>query len=94
MSADTISLGLVAWAIRQNVPVRIDIPGDRLDRALAQLRVATRCLISGTRLARGKRSKPLVGTMAPASALQAMLNGTGLKFQRIKGGFQVVRARR
>lgn len=75
----------------QNEPVAIEIPGDRLDRALAQLRIATRCPISGTKLAKGKRSRPLVGTMVPEEALQAMLNGTGLQARRLKGGFQVVR---
>lgn len=75
----------------QNDPVAIAIPGDRLERALAQLRLTTRCPISGTELARGKRSQPVVGTMTPTQALQAMLNGTGLQMQTIKGGFQVVR---
>lgn len=75
----------------QNEPVAIEIPGDRLDKALAQLEMATRCPISGTRLARGKRSRPLVGTMVPEEAVQAMLNGTGLQSRRIRGGFQVVR---
>lgn len=78
----------------QNTPIAVAIPGDRLDRALDQLRLATRCPISGTKLAKGKRSKPLVGTMVPEEALQAMLNGTGLEERKIKGGFQIVRARR
>lgn len=75
----------------QNEPVAIAIPGDRLDRALDQLRLTTRCPISGTKLARGKRSKPVVGTMVPEEALQQMLSGTGLQMRSIKGGFQIVR---
>lgn len=74
----------------QNVPVSIAIPGDRLDRSLSQLRLATRCPISGTELARGKRSRPVVGKMTPTEALQAMLSGTGLQMRTLKGGFQVV----
>ncbi|MBD8735375.1 STN domain-containing protein [Sphingomonas sp. CFBP 13706] len=75
----------------RNEPVAIAIPGDRLDRALNQLRLTTRCPISGTKLAKGRRSKPVVGTMVPEQALQAMLNGTGLQMRSIKGGFEVVR---
>lgn len=75
----------------ENVPVRIAIPGDRLERSLNQLRLTTRCPISGTELARGKRSQPVVGTMTPTAALQAMLGGTGLQMRSIKGGFQVIR---
>lgn len=78
----------------RNEPVAVAIPGDRLDRALNQLRLTTRCPISGTKLAKGKRSKPVVGTMVPEQALQAMLNGTGLQMRSIKGGFEVVRAPR
>lgn len=74
----------------QNIPVSIAIPGDRLDRSLGQLRLATHCPISGTGLARGKRSQPVVGTMTPTKALQAMLSGTGLQMRTLKGGFQVV----
>ena len=75
----------------QNEPLAIAIPGDRLDAALAALRTTTRCPISGTELARGKRSQPVVGTMTPNEALQAMLNGTGLQMRSIKGGFEVLR---
>jgi len=75
----------------QNEPVAIAIPGDRLDRSLDQLRLTTHCPISGTDLARGKRSQPVVGTMTPTAALQAMLNGTGLQMRSIKGGFQIIR---
>lgn len=75
----------------ENLAVQIAIPGDRLERSLDQLRLTTRCPISGTELARGKRSQPVVGTMTPTAALQAMLNGTGLQMRSIKGGFQVVR---
>jgi len=78
----------------QNEPVAIAIPGDRLDRSLEQLRLTTRCPISGTDLARGKRSQPVVGNMTPTAALQAMLNGTGLRMRSIKGGFQIIRLRR
>lgn len=74
-----------------NEPVRIEIPGDRLDRALKQLRLQTRCPISGTALARGKRSKPVVGMMTPEQALQTMLNGTGLEGNPIKQGFEITR---
>ena len=74
-----------------NEPVAVAIPGDRLERALDQLRLTTRCPISGTKLARGKRSKPVVGTMVPEAALQEMLNGTGLQMRAIKGGFQIIR---
>ncbi|WP_149682425.1 STN domain-containing protein [Sphingomonas carotinifaciens] len=77
----------------QNEPIAIAIPGDRLDRSIEKLRLATRCPISGTKLARGKRSKPVVGTMVPEEALQAMLNGTGLESRPIKGGFEIVRTR-
>lgn len=75
----------------QNEPVKIEIPGDRLDNALKQLRLATRCPISGTKLARGKRSKPVVGMMTPEEALQTMLNGTGLQGNTIKQGFEITR---
>ncbi|KAB0523737.1 hypothetical protein FHR59_001705 [Xanthomonas arboricola] len=75
----------------QNEPVAIAIPGDQLDHALDQLRLTTHCPISGTDLARGKRSQPVVGTMTPTAALQAMLNGTGLQMRSIKGGFEVLR---
>lgn len=75
----------------QNIPVAIAIPGDRLERALEQLRLATHCPISGTDLARGRRSQPVVGTVTPTAALQAMLNRTGLQMRTIKGGFQIVR---
>lgn len=78
----------------QNEPVAIAIPGDRLENALKQLRMVTRCPISGTKLARGKRSKPVVGTMTPAEAMQAMLDGTGLHSSAIRGGFQVTRVHR
>lgn len=78
----------------RNEPVRIEIPGDRLDRALEQLRLQTRCPISGTRLARGKRSRPIVGTMVPEQALQAMLNNTGLEERPIRGGFEIIRTPR
>ncbi|QWM99324.1 hypothetical protein DGN21_08300 [Xanthomonas sp. MLO165] len=75
----------------QNEPVAIAIPGDQLDHALDQLRLTTHCPISGTDLARGKRSQPVVGTMTPTAALQAMLNGTGLQMRSIKGSFEVLR---
>jgi len=75
----------------QNDPVKIEIPGGRLDNALKQLRLATRCPISGTKLARGKRSKPVVGMMTPEQALQTMLNGTGLEGNPIKQGLQITR---
>ncbi len=75
----------------QNTPISIAIPGDRLDAALKKLRLVTRCPISGTHLAKGKRSKPVVGTMVPAEALQAMLSGTGLQGNAIKGGFEISR---
>jgi hypothetical protein len=75
----------------QNTPIAIAIPGDRLDAALKKLRLVTRCPISGTQLAKGKRSKPVVGTMVPAEALQAMLSGTGLEGNAIKGGFEITR---
>ncbi|MBE2993725.1 hypothetical protein IFR23_17120 [Sphingomonas sp. CFBP 13603] len=78
----------------RNEPVVIAIPGDRLDRALNQLRLTTRCPISGTKLAKGKRSKPVVGTMVPQQALQAMLDGTGLQMRSIKDGFEIVRVPR
>ncbi|RZL29282.1 MAG: hypothetical protein EOP64_01650 [Sphingomonas sp.] len=75
----------------QNEPVKIEIPGGRLDNALKQLRLATRCPISGTTLARGKRSKPVVGMMTPEQALQTMLNGTGLQGNPIKQGLEITR---
>jgi len=75
----------------QNEPVAIAIPGDRLEDSLKQLRLTTRCPISGTDLARDKRSQPVVGTITPTAALQAMLKGTGLQMRSIKGGFQVIR---
>jgi len=78
----------------QNEPVKIEIPGGRLDNALKQLRLATRCPISGTKLARGKRSKPVVGMMTPEQALQTMLNGTGLQGNPIKQGLEVIRLQR
>ncbi|RYF12838.1 MAG: hypothetical protein EOO77_16815 [Oxalobacteraceae bacterium] len=90
----TISTGASAQGFEydcQNKPVKIEIPGGRLDGALKQLRLATRCAISGTKLARGKRSKPLVGMMTPEQALQAMLNGTGLEGNSIKGGLEITR---
>lgn len=74
----------------QNDPIAIAIPGDRLDNALDQLRIATHCPISGTELAKGKRSRPVVGTMTPIEALQAMLNGTGLQMRTLKGGFEIL----
>ncbi len=74
----------------QNAPIAIAIPGDKLDAALDQLSRTTRCPISGTRLAIGKRSRPVVGTMTPTQALQAMLDGTGLQMQAIRQGFQVI----
>lgn len=90
--------GLVASSADQglrydcrNEPIAVAIPGDRLEAALQRLRLTTRCPISGTDLARGKRSKPVVGTMTPSAALQAMLNGTGLEGNAIKGGFQITR---
>jgi len=78
----------------QNAPIAIAIPGDRLESALDQLRLATHCPVSGTALANGKRSRPVVGTMTPRAALTQMLNGTGLKANTLKGGFQITRARR
>lgn len=75
----------------QNKQVAIAIPGDRLERSLEQLRLATHCPISGTDLARGRRSQPVVGTMTPTAALQAMLNRTGLQMRTIKGGYQIIR---
>jgi len=75
----------------QNKPVAIAIKGDRLDRSLGQLRLTICCPISGTDLARGKRSQPVGGTMTPTAALQAMLKGTGLQMRSIKGGFQIIR---
>lgn len=75
----------------QNEPVNVEIPGGRLGDALKQLRLATRCPISGTNLARGKRSKPVVGMMTPEQALQAMLDGTGLEGNPIRGGFEITR---
>ncbi len=74
----------------QNDPIDIAIPGDRLEDALDGLSRTTQCPISGTRLARGKRSRPVVGRMTPMRALQAMLNGTGLQVQEIRQGFQVI----
>ncbi|WP_128418426.1 STN domain-containing protein [Xanthomonas populi] len=75
----------------QNEPVKVEIPGGRLGNALKQLRLATRCPISGTNLARGKRSNPVVGMMTPEQALQAMLDGTGLEGNTVKGGFEITR---
>jgi len=75
----------------QNEPVKIEIPGGRLDSALEQLRLATRCPISGTKLARRKRSKPVVGMMTPEEALQTMLDGTGLQGNPIKQGLEITR---
>ena len=75
----------------QNEPVKIEIHGGRLDNALKQLRLATRCPISGTTLARGKRSKPVIGMMTPEQALQTMLNGTGLQGSPIKQGLEITR---
>lgn len=74
----------------QNDPIAIAIPGDRLETALDQLRRVTHCPISGTDLAQGKRSRPVVGTMTPTKALQAMLSGTGLQMRTIKGGFTII----
>lgn len=78
----------------QNDPVRIAIPASRLPDALGELRVVTRCPISGTRLARGKRSQAVVGAMAPEQALRQMLVGTGLEVRPIRNGFQIVPIRR
>ncbi len=77
----------------QNESVRISIPGGHLVNSLEKLRAVTRCPISGTRLAKGKRSRPVTGNMVPEQALRAMLRGTGLKEKQIRGGFQIVRKR-
>lgn len=75
-----------------NERVAIAIPGDKLDDALKALRLATRCPISRTKLAHGKRSRPVVGDLTPRQALQRMLRGTGLSSHPIKGGFQITRS--
>lgn len=75
-------------------PVTLSIAGGRLDRALDQLNQVTHCPVSGTDLALGKRSRPVVGTMTATAALQAMLKGTGLQMHSIKGGFEITRLSR
>jgi len=73
----------------QNEPGNVKIPEGRLGDALKKLPPTTRCPISGSNQDRGKRSKLFVGMMMPEQAFQAMLDGTGLEGDPIRGDWKL-----
>ncbi|WP_141133942.1 secretin and TonB N-terminal domain-containing protein [Sphingopyxis indica] len=68
-----------------------DIPAQRLDLALARLSsVSGVQMLYDSRLAVGRRSRPVVGRYTLQEALVTMLDGTGLRARFTQGGSVVI----
>jgi hypothetical protein len=80
-----------AGAPGQTAAVQVDIDGGNLGRALAQLGRSARVqIVFLPNRVRGRKVKPLHGSFTVEEALDKLLAGTGLRYQKTTGGSYIV----
>lgn len=83
VAAALIGIALPTVAQTTAAPVAIDIPAQSLSEALVQLgRQTSLQLFFAPEIVAGKQSPAVQGKLAPEAALEALLKGSGLQYQR------------